>query len=53
MNIREPEISRALAQMIQSVAFEDRERFLTDAEKAPDLKTFAEGISLYRHIAKL
>lgn len=47
MNIREPEISRALAQMIQSLAFKDRQRFLEDAEKASSLEDLAKNIGKY------
>jgi hypothetical protein len=47
MNINDPTISRTLAVLIQPVVFEDRRRFIEDAEKAPDLDSFILGLGKY------
>ena len=48
MDINNPETSRLLAQLIQPLAFEDRARFIKDAEKAKNLKTFLSSYPNYK-----
>ena len=48
MNIYNPKISRLLAQLIQPLAFEDRFKFIKDAEEAKDLKTFLSNYPNYK-----
>jgi hypothetical protein len=50
MNLKEPNTCRVLAILIQDVVFEDREQFINDAENAPDMKTFMEGMTRYKTI---
>lgn len=40
MDIKDPEISRILAKLIQGVPYEQRDNFVAKAEKSPDLKSF-------------
>ena len=47
MNINDPTISQTLAVLIQPVVFEDRRRFIADAEKAPDMESFIKGLDRY------
>lgn len=48
MDINEPSTSRTLAVLIQSIDFEDRAKFISDAKKAESMETFMEGMSKYR-----
>ena len=48
MNINDPTTSRTLAVLIQPVSFNDREKFLEDAEKAPNMDSFIRSINKYR-----
>lgn len=48
MNINDPTISRILAVLIQPVLFEDRRKFVEDAEKATNMDSFVQGINRYK-----
>lgn len=48
MDINNPQISRLLAQLIQPLAFEDRLKFIRDAEEARSLKTFLSRYPDYK-----
>ena len=48
MKLNDPNTSRMLALLIQPIADEDRPRFVADAEKAPNMKTFFAGIEKYK-----
>jgi hypothetical protein len=48
MDINEPSTSRTLAVLIQSIVFEDRAKFLSDAQEAESMETFMEGMSKYK-----
>ncbi len=50
MNINDPTISRILAVLIQPVLFEDRSKFIENAEKAPNMESFIRGINRYKTI---
>ena len=50
MNINEPQTSRVLSILIQNVAGEDRDKFIGDAKRAPDMKTFMEDMGKYKTV---
>lgn len=50
MDINEPTTSRMLAVLIQSIDFDDREKFIKDAQEAESMETFMEGSGKYKRI---
>jgi hypothetical protein len=48
MDIHNPRTSRRLAILIQPVAASDRTRFISDAEKASDMKAFLAKYANYK-----
>lgn len=50
MNLNDPNTSRTLAALIQTVAADSREQFRQDAAQAPDMKTFLKGLNRYKTI---
>lgn len=50
MNLKDPKVSRLLGILIEKVDYKDQGRFLDDAKKAKNLRTFLKKRSNYRKV---